>query len=123
MRLLLVSTLVCSCLMAQPAATKGAAKGAATSKGTGSAAAKGPAKTSTATSPALLNPAANKAKAPEIFKAQFTTTKGDFIVEVHRDWAPVGADRFYNLVKIGYFSDIAFFRDVSGFMVQFGIHG
>ena len=43
--------------------------------------------------------------------------------EVHRDWSPNGADRFYNLVKAGYFKDIAFFRAVAGFMVQFGIHG
>ena len=51
------------------------------------------------------------------------TTKGDFVIEVHRDWSPLGADRFYNLVKIGYFNDVAFFRVVKGFMVQFGIHG
>src|SRR5258708_6535202 len=117
MRRLFVSTLVCSCLFAQPVPTKSAAKGTATSKGT--VAAKGPAKT--ATNPALLNPAALKAKAPEVFKAQFTTTKGDFIVEVHRDWAPIGADRFYNLVKSGFFNDCGFFRVMPGFMVQFGM--
>jgi len=110
---------VCSSLFAQPAATKGAAKGAATSKG--SAATTGAAKPA-ATNPALLNPAALKAKAPDIFKAQFTTTKGDFIVEVHRDWAPVGADRFYNLVKNGFYNDAAFFRVMPGFMVQFGLN-
>ena len=54
---------------------------------------------------------------------KFTTTKGDFTVEVHRDWAPLGADRFFNLVKVGYFDDVAFFRAIEGFMVQFGIHG
>jgi peptidyl-prolyl cis-trans isomerase A (cyclophilin A) len=117
MRRLFVSTLVCSSLFAQPAATKGPAKGASTSKG--SAAAKGPAKTGV--NPALLNPAALKAKAPDIFKAQFTTTKGDFTVEVHRDWAPIGADRFYNLVKNGFYNDAAFFRVMPGFMVQFGL--
>ncbi len=68
-----------------------------------------------------MNPAALKAKAPEVFKAQFTTTKGDFIVEVHRDWAPIGADRFYNLVKSGFFNDCSFFRVMTGFMVQFGM--
>jgi peptidyl-prolyl cis-trans isomerase A (cyclophilin A) len=52
-----------------------------------------------------------------------STTKGDFVIEVHRDWAPLGADRFYNMVKLGYFTDVAFFRVVKGFMVQFGIHG
>jgi peptidyl-prolyl cis-trans isomerase A (cyclophilin A) len=61
------------------------------------------------------------ARAPEVFKAQFTTTKGDFVVEVHRDWAPLGADRFYNLVKNGFFTNAAFFRVVKGFVVQFGL--
>jgi peptidyl-prolyl cis-trans isomerase A (cyclophilin A) len=54
---------------------------------------------------------------------RFETTKGPFVVEVTRAWAPRGADRFYNLVKAGYYDDVAFFRVVSGFMVQFGIHG
>ncbi len=62
-------------------------------------------------------------KAPAVFRARFTTTKGDFVVEATRAWAPQGADRFYNLVKIGYFKEIAFFRVVDNFMVQFGIHG
>jgi peptidyl-prolyl cis-trans isomerase A (cyclophilin A) len=70
-----------------------------------------------------LDPAAAKETAPAVFKAKFTTTKGDFVIEVHRDWAPLGADRFYNLVKGGYFTDVAFFRVIKGFMVQFGIHG
>jgi peptidyl-prolyl cis-trans isomerase A (cyclophilin A) len=63
------------------------------------------------------------AQAPATYRAKLTTTKGDIVVEVTRAWAPLGADRFYNLVKTGYFTDIAFFRVVSGFMVQFGIHG
>jgi peptidyl-prolyl cis-trans isomerase A (cyclophilin A) len=70
-----------------------------------------------------LDPAKLTAKAPDVFKAKFTTTKGDFTIEVHRDWAPLGADRFYNLVKSGFFTDAEFFRVVKGFMVQFGIHG
>jgi peptidyl-prolyl cis-trans isomerase A (cyclophilin A) len=70
---------------------------------------------------ALLNPALLKAKAPDTFKARFTTTKGDFVVEVHRDWSPLGADRFYNLVKHGFFNNAHFFRVVSGFVVQFGL--
>ena len=73
--------------------------------------------------PALLDPSLAKEKAPDKFKAKFTTTKGDFVIEVTRDWAPQGADRFYNLVKIGYFDDVAFFRNIQGFMVQFGING
>ena len=73
--------------------------------------------------PALLAPDKATEKAPDKYKVKFNTTKGDIVVEVTRDWAPQGADRFYNLVKIGYFQDIAFFRVVEGFMAQFGIHG
>lgn len=69
----------------------------------------------------LLNPASLKAVAPADFKAEFVTTKGNFVVEVHRDWAPNGADRFYNLVKNGFFTNAAFFRVVPNFMVQFGL--
>jgi peptidyl-prolyl cis-trans isomerase A (cyclophilin A) len=69
----------------------------------------------------LLNPALLKAKAPAVFNAKFTTTAGDFVVEVHREWAPLGADRFYNLVRNGYFTNAAFFRVVPGFVVQFGL--
>ena len=72
--------------------------------------------------PSLLNPASLTAKAPADFKARFTTTAGDFIVEVHRDWAPLGADRFYNLVRRGFFTNASFFRVVPGFVVQFGLH-
>jgi peptidyl-prolyl cis-trans isomerase A (cyclophilin A) len=71
----------------------------------------------------LLNPAGLTEQAPASFKAVFKTTKGDFTLEVNRDWSPLGADRFYNLVKNGYFTDIAFFRVIGGFMAQFGIHG
>lgn len=71
----------------------------------------------------LTNPAKLKEKAPESFKAKFETTKGSFTVEVTRSLAPNGADRFYNLVRSGYFKDVALFRVVKGFMCQFGIHG
>jgi peptidyl-prolyl cis-trans isomerase A (cyclophilin A) len=74
-------------------------------------------------SPALLDPSLATDEAPETFRAKFTTTKGDFVIEVTREWAPNGADRFYNLVKIGYLNDVAFFRNIAGFMVQFGING
>lgn len=75
--------------------------------------------------PALLDPKSPEmsAKAPEVFKVKFETTKGDFVVEVHRDWAPHGADRFYNLVRHGYYDGCRFFRVLSGFVAQFGIHG
>jgi peptidyl-prolyl cis-trans isomerase A (cyclophilin A) len=71
----------------------------------------------------LANPAALTEQAPPVYKAKFDTSKGPFVIEVHRDWAPNGADRFYNLVKNGFFDDVRFFRVVSGFMVQFGING
>jgi peptidyl-prolyl cis-trans isomerase A (cyclophilin A) len=70
----------------------------------------------------LTDPAALNEKAPPTYKAKFDTSKGAFVIEVHRDWAPNGADRFYNLVKNGFFNDARFFRVISGFMVQFGIH-
>jgi peptidyl-prolyl cis-trans isomerase A (cyclophilin A) len=72
---------------------------------------------------ALLNPSAADEEAPSTFKVQFSTTEGAFTAEFHRDWAPNGVDRLYNLVKIGYFEDIAFFRVIEGFMAQFGLHG
>ena len=71
----------------------------------------------------LANPAALNEKAPAVYKVDFDTSKGAFVVEVHRDWAPNGADRFYNLVKNGFYDNTRFFRVVSGFMVQFGING
>ena len=61
-------------------------------------------------------------KAPDLFKAKFETTKGDFVVEVHRDWAPRGADRFRELVKAEFFDGGGFFRVIKGFMVQFGLN-
>ena len=74
-------------------------------------------------SPGFTDPAKLTEKAPETFKAQFDTTKGKFTIEVTRSLSPNGADRFYNLVRSGYFKDIAFFRVIPGFMCQFGIHG
>jgi peptidyl-prolyl cis-trans isomerase A (cyclophilin A) len=80
----------------------------------------------TAAAPALsqnlMNPAALNQQAPATYKVDFDTSKGAFVVEVHRDWAPHGADRFYNLVKNGFFDNARFFRVIKGFMVQFGIH-
>jgi peptidyl-prolyl cis-trans isomerase A (cyclophilin A) len=76
-----------------------------------------------AADPGLLHPATLNAKAPDVYEATFTTTKGDFIVQVTRSWAPNEADRFYNLVKHGYFNGVEFFRVVPGFVVQFGLTG
>src|SRR6266436_3055028 len=75
------------------------------------------------TNASLKNPAALKETAPATFKVDFDTSAGMFEVEVHRDWAPNGADRFYNLVKNGFYDNARFFRVISGFMVQFGING
>jgi peptidyl-prolyl cis-trans isomerase A (cyclophilin A) len=72
---------------------------------------------------ALMKPAGLKERAPNVFKARFDTSAGVFVVEVHADWAPRGADRFYNLVKNGYYDGCRFFRVLPGFMVQFGING
>lgn len=74
-------------------------------------------------SPAYADPSKLTATAPDNFKAVFNTTKGRFTVEVTRSLAPNGADRFYNLAKSGFFTDIAFFRVIPGFMCQFGIAG
>src|SRR5436190_21040909 len=71
----------------------------------------------------LRNPAALVEKAPEAYKAKFDTSAGIFTIEVHRDWAPLGADRFYNLVKNGFYDDVRFFRVLDGFMAQFGMNG
>ncbi|MGD1092851.1 MAG: peptidylprolyl isomerase [Bryobacteraceae bacterium] len=71
--------------------------------------------------PNLLEPSTLKATAPATYRVKFTTTKGDVIIEVTRAWAPRGADRFYNLVRAGFFTDAAFFRVISGFMAQFGL--
>jgi peptidyl-prolyl cis-trans isomerase A (cyclophilin A) len=62
-------------------------------------------------------------QAPDLYRARFETSEGDFIVEVHREWAPLGADRFYNLVSHGYYDGVRFFRVLDGFMAQFGING
>jgi cyclophilin family peptidyl-prolyl cis-trans isomerase len=71
----------------------------------------------------LRTPAQLTEKAPDTYKANFDTSKGAFVVEVHREWAPNGADRFYNLVKNGFYDEIRFFRVLDNFMAQFGING
>lgn len=110
MKSILTSILLCSALLAQAPAPKSATSKSGAASNTGAA------------RPSLLNPASLRAKAPDVFKVQFTTTKGDITVEVHRDWAPLGADRFYNLVKNGFFTNASFFRVVPGFVVQFGLN-
>ena len=79
------------------------------------------AKKAVVTRPSLYRPSSLKDTAPEQFRARFTTTKGDIVVEVTRAMAPLGADRFYNLVKYGFYNGEAFFRVVAGFAAQFGL--
>lgn len=71
----------------------------------------------------LLDPSQLTEQAPADFTVRFETTEGPFTLQVHRSWAPLGADRFYNLVKYGFYDDTAFFRVLEGALAQFGIHG
>jgi homoserine O-acetyltransferase len=73
----------------------------------------------------LLNPDAPEMnrRAPELFDVRLETSRGVMVIEVHRDWSPLGADRFYNLVCAGYYDDSRFFRVMKGRWAQFGING
>lgn len=77
----------------------------------------------TPVNPQVLNPSAANETAPARYTVHMDTTKGPIIIDVTRAWAPQGADRFYNLVKIGFYTDVAFFRVLDGFMAQTGLHG
>ena len=114
MRLLFTIAISAAALLAQAPATKTGAAPKATQK-TGA--------TKTAGPNPLLNPASLTRRAPDNYKVKFATTAGDFTVEVHRDWAPLGADRFYNLVRNKFFTGETFFRVVPNFIVQFGLNG
>ena len=70
-----------------------------------------------------MNPASLTEQAPPTYKVKFDTSAGEFVVTVTRAWAPIGADRFYNLVKNGFYDGARFFRVVPNFMVQWGING
>jgi homoserine O-acetyltransferase len=70
-----------------------------------------------------LGCATSSGRAPATFRVRFETTRGTFLVEVHRDWAPVGADRFYRLVQQRFFDNQRFFRVRAGAFAQFGIPG
>jgi peptidyl-prolyl cis-trans isomerase A (cyclophilin A) len=108
MKTLLISMLACGIALAQtpPAPQK---------------APPAPKKAAPAAAADLLKPGTLKARSPEVYKVKLTTTKGDVIIQVNRVWAPIGADRFYNLVRGGFFKDAAFFRTIPNFMTQFGI--
>jgi peptidyl-prolyl cis-trans isomerase A (cyclophilin A) len=71
----------------------------------------------------LLDTSRSAEPAPETFRVRFETTKGPFVVQVHHAWAPWGVDRFYYLVKHGFYDSTAFFRVLPGYIAQFGISG
>ncbi len=77
------------------------------------------------TSSPLLHPdtAALNRRAPEVFDVRLETSKGEILIEVHRAWSPHGADRFYHLVRAGYYDDSRFYRVIQGKWAQFGING
>lgn len=111
MKQILLALLFACAVMAQ---TKSGTTGKSTSKANHKATSKAPARN-------LLNPSTLNRVAPAVFRAKLTTTKGDIVIQVTRAWAPHGADRFYNLVRGGFFTDASFFRVIAGFMAQFGI--
>ncbi|HEV8145918.1 MAG TPA: peptidylprolyl isomerase [Bryobacteraceae bacterium] len=127
MKPFILSVTLCAAVLAQtptPATKAPATKAPATATkapASKTGAAKAPATKAPATVGNLLDPATLKATAPAVFKAKLTTTKGDIVIEVTREWAPRGADRFYNLVRAGFFTDAYFFRVIPGFMCQFGV--
>lgn len=112
MKQILLTILFAGAIVAQPATKSGTAKAPAKAAPRAAAAA-----------PDLLRPATLNRQAPPIYRVKLATTKGDIVIEVTRAWAPRGADRFYNLVRAGFFTDVAFFRVIPGFMAQFGISG
>jgi peptidyl-prolyl cis-trans isomerase A (cyclophilin A) len=128
MKLFILSVTLCAVVLAQtpPPATKAPATKAATpATKAPTTATKAPATKAATKAPTtvgnLLEPSTLKATAPALFQVKLTTTKGDIVIEVHRDWAPRGADRIYNLVRAGFFTDVYFFRVIPGFMAQFGV--
>jgi peptidyl-prolyl cis-trans isomerase A (cyclophilin A) len=76
-----------------------------------------------ATVPAAKRPLRKAPPIPAEYKVKLETTKGDVIIQVHRDWAPIAADHFYELVTKGYYDKNAFFRALKGYIVQFGMNG
>ena len=73
----------------------------------------------------MMDPTGEQATqtAPDEFKVRFETSAGTFVVDVTRDWSPRGADRFYSLIRIGFYDDQRFFRVIPNFVVQWGMSG
>ncbi len=120
----LLSVVLCGltvAFVAAPPVASAAAQAAKPAVDTPAAAAT--AATAATMKPDLMNPASIDETAPSTYKVKFETSKGNFVIAVDRAWAPHGADRFYSLVKNGFYDDARFFRVVTGFMVQFGIAG
>jgi len=111
MKTLLITLMACGIALAQSKTVAPATKGAPAAKKAAPAAG----------APDLLKPNTLRARAPEMYKVKFTTTKGDVLIQVNRGWAPLGADRFFNLVRGGFYTDAAFFRVLPRFVAQFGI--
>lgn len=108
------------------AACKESPPSSATTSGTaapGPAAASRPVAPTTTPSPALMDTTRSTERAPDVFRVRFETTRGPFVVEAHRAWAPLGVDRFHYLVRNGFYDGTRFFRVLDGFMAQFGISG
>lgn len=118
MRKLVAVVFVASCALAIPTQAQTSTQAPTKPKAASSAAGKTAAPTYDRT---LLRPSMLKEKAPETFQVKFETTRGDFVMTVTRAWAPIGADRFYNLVKHHFYDNMVVFRAVPGFVVQFGI--
>jgi peptidyl-prolyl cis-trans isomerase A (cyclophilin A) len=116
MKTSLIAVLTCAAAMAQTPATKAPAPAA-----TATTAPKAAPKAAAPGGPNLLDPNTMKAMAPAVFNVKLTTTKGEVMIQVTRAWAPNGADRFYNLVRAGFYTNAAFFRVLPGFMAQIGI--
>src|SRR5438876_5616475 len=72
---------------------------------------------------ALLDTTRSVEPAPEAFRVRFETSRGPFVMEVHRAWSPFGVDRFYYLVRRGFYDDTRFFRVMPGYIAKFGISG